>query len=212
MTRVQGKPFSLGGAAEHQSLFNQTPVEPKHLPPTLGPPDHAVHPRSLTHSTQPAPPCPQPGPALQLSESPPACAWLQSSSTNSSLDLPSSLKATLREVFKNRPWKSSSPSASSFPETMDLSWQGLSATETTAVSDLSFNPLTYMVDKQDNTQSSMEAVLVQETERREPVSAATGQEEDVDVTSLTGMLWFVNQTLAMQEDPSAWSSTEQVQT
>ncbi|XP_037537935.1 coiled-coil domain-containing protein 18 [Nematolebias whitei] len=230
-TRLQDKLFSLGGAAEQQNLFNQTlplpalhmftepleprpspPSPPKQLQPSLGPPDHAVHPCSLTRCTQPAHPCPQPSSALQLSGGPPACDCLQSSSINSSLDLPWSLKATVREVLNNRPWKSSSPSISLFPETVDHSWQGLSAAETTLLSDLSFNPLTYMVDKQDNTESSMEAVLVQEAERREPVSATMGQEEDVDVTSLTGMLKFVNQTLAMQEDPSVWSSTEQGQT
>lgn len=225
MTRLQDHVFSLGAAAE-QHLFNQTlslpalhtftePLEPRPSPPSppnqlqssLRPPDHAVDPCSLTHCTQPA--HPQPCSALQLPEGPPACDCLQSSSINSSLDLPSSLKATLREAFNNRTWKSSSPSISLFPETVDHSWQGLSTTETTAASDLSFNPLTYMVDK--HTESSMEALSVQEAESREHVSTTMGQEEDVDLTSLTGMLKFVNQTLAMQEDPSVWSSTEQGQ-
>lgn len=32
------------------------------------------------------------------------------------------------------------------------------------------------------------------------------KEEEMDMSSLTGMLKFVNQTLAMQDDPSLWSS------
>lgn len=102
---------------------------------------------------------------------------------------------------------------------MDHSWQGLSATETSMVSDLSFNPLTYMVDKQNEAELRMEALTVQEAgekQQRETrtgsVSAVVGQQEDSDLTSLAGMLKFVNQTLAMQEDPSVWSSTERVQT
>ena len=71
-----------------------------------------------------------------------------------------------------------------------------------------------MVDEQDDRKLNMEATLMQDGEgeqesesRRESVSTLVGQEEEVDMNSLTGMLRFVNQTLAMQEDPSLWSST-----
>lgn len=149
---------------------------------------------------------------LQLSDSLLPSGWLQSSSINSSTDLPPSLRATLRAALTKHPWESSSASVSTFPETADHSWQGLNASEASAESDGSFNPLTYMVDKPDNTNISMEAEDEQHIEsRRESVSTLVGQEEEVDMSSLTGMLKFVNQTLAMQEDPSAWSSTKQIQ-
>lgn len=86
--------------------------------------------------------------------------------------------------------------------------------EATATSDLSFNPLTYMTDKHDDRNLNMEATSMQEGDderasesRRESVCTLVGQEEEEDMSSLTGMLRFVNQTLAMQEDPSLWSST-----
>lgn len=86
-------------------------------------------------------------------------------------------------------------------------------------SDLSFNPLTYMVDKQEDRNLSMEATSMQEGDdeqasesRRESVCTLVGQEEEVDMSSLTGMLRFVNQTLAMQADPSLWSATGLSQT
>lgn len=70
------------------------------------------------------------------------------------------------------------------------------------------------MDEQDDRKLNMEATLMQDGEgeqesvsRRESVSTLVGQEEEVDMNSLTGMLRFVNQTLAMQEDPSLWSST-----
>lgn len=70
------------------------------------------------------------------------------------------------------------------------------------------------MDEQDDRKLNMEATWLQEGEgeqetesRRESVSTLVGQEEEVDMNSLTGMLRFVNQTLAMQEDPSLWSST-----
>lgn len=81
------------------------------------------------------------------------------------------------------------------------------------VSDLSFNPLTYMMDRQNDAELSMEALTVQEADdeqqretRRGSVGALVGRQEDSDLTSLTGTLKFVKQTLAMQEDPSVWSS------
>lgn len=80
--------------------------------------------------------------------------------------------------------------------------------EATAASDLSFNPLTYRVDKRDDINLSMEDSSVQqgdEEQASESVSTLVGQQEDM--SSLTGMLKFVNQTLAMQEDPSLWTST-----
>lgn len=88
--------------------------------------------------------------------------------------------------------------------------------EVTASSDLSFNPLTYMVDRQEDRNLSRDATLMQEGDdeqgsetRRDSVCTLVGQEEEeqVDMSSLTGMLRFVNQTLAMQDDLSLWSST-----
>lgn len=91
--------------------------------------------------------------------------------------------------------------------------------EATATSDHSFNPLTYMVDEQDDRNLNMEATSTQEgadeqtcESRRESVCTLVGQEEEVDMSTLTGMLRFVNQTLAMQEDPSLWSSTGRSET
>lgn len=139
--------------------------------------------------------------------------WLQSSSIDSSLDLPLSLKATLKEAMSKEPWESSSPSISLFPDTVDHSWQGLSAIDATAATDLSFNPLTYMVDKEEGRNRNTEVTSMQEVDdeqaselRRESVGQEEEEEKEVNMSSLTGMLRFVNQTLAKQEDPSLWSS------
>ncbi|KAM6989144.1 coiled-coil domain-containing protein 18 [Tautogolabrus adspersus] len=135
------------------------------------------------------------------------CDWLQKSSIDSSLDFPLSLKATLRELSK-QPLESTSPSASSFStDTVDHSWQGLSAAEATATPDLSFNPLTYMLDKHDDRDLQEEEDEEQTSEsRRESVNTLVPEEEK-NTSNLTGMMKFVNQTLAMQEDPTLWSST-----
>lgn len=175
MTRLQARISSMGRSAERQILFG-----------------HAASLPALQTLTDP--------PAPSLTNAPsylPASDLLQTSSTGSSVDFPPSLKATLIKP----PWESSSPSAS-FPETADLSWQGLSAAEASASSDSSFNPLTYMVDRDDVQQSES---------RRESESTLVGQEEEEDMGSLTGMLKFVHQTLALQEDPSVWSSGTKTQ-
>lgn len=137
------------------------------------------------------------------------------SSIDSSLDLPPSLKATLREALSKQPWESTSPSVSSFLDSVDHSWQGLGAVDASTTSDNSFNPLTYMVDELDDRNLGLKATAEQEGAseqtselRRESVCTLVGEEE-VDMGTLTGMLRFVNQTLAMQEDPSIWSSTGQ---
>ncbi|MEQ2168892.1 hypothetical protein GOODEAATRI_019340 [Goodea atripinnis] len=248
VTRLQARISSMGRAAERQSLHSHAvslpplhtftdPLEfscsahpsqpsPKWLQtpvPSSSCGDSV--PRHSPTNTQPclSPPAnsyPQSNPAPHLSESLPPCDWLQSSSINSSMNLTPSLKATLRVAVFKQPWESSSPSVSTFPETADHSWKGLSATEASAMSDGSFNPLTYMVDTHNDTHISMEALTVQQGEdvqhsesRRETGSTSVEQEEEeVDLSSLTGMLKFVNQTLAMQEDPSAWSSTKKIQT
>lgn len=208
--------------SEH-SFYPHSPTSSPRNPQTAAAPSskqaHSTRLLSPTHtrtcSSPPADTYLQPTSAPPLShqtESHQTCDWLQSSSLDSSLDLPVSLKATLREALSKQPWESSSPSVSSIPDTVDHSWQGLSATEATATSDLSFNPLTYMADKQDDLH--MEATSMQEGDdeqtselRRDSVCTLVGQEEQVDMSSLTGMLRFVNQTLAMQQDPSLWSST-----
>ncbi|XP_035384414.1 coiled-coil domain-containing protein 18 isoform X2 [Electrophorus electricus] len=63
----------------------------------------------------------------------------------------------------------------------DGGWQGLSTTGLTSTSDMSFNPLTYMVD--------------------------AGETEEEDVDSLSGTLRFVHQTLALQEHHSLCRSS-----
>lgn len=142
-------------------------------------------------------------------------AW---SSIDSSLDLPPSLKATLREVLCKQTWdSSSSPSRSSLQDLVDHSRQGPSAVDTTATSDCSFNPLTYKVDTADDTFLDLEASANQEGasgSRRGSVCTLVGEkeEEEMDMNALTGMLRFVNHTLAMQEEPSLWSSSRQSET
>ena len=91
-------------------------------------------------------------------------------------------------------------------------------------SDHSFNPLTYMVDEDDDknhktdTTSKPERASEQTSgSGRESVCTLVGGEEEEngeegDVSTLTGMLRFVNQTLAMQEDLSLWSSTGRSET
>lgn len=246
MTHPQARVSGLDQAAR-QNLYNHTlslppldkvahapePSSSAHSPPTL--PRELQHTPTHTHSTRlPSPtyvhgrsPPPthmhlQPASAPHCSDSRRIHDWLQSSSVNSSLDLPLSLKAALKEALSKQPWESfssfSSP-VSPFPHEVDHSWQGLSVTETTASPDHSFNPLTYMVDRQDDGSSRMEATSIHKGDdeqlsesRRESVSTVVGEEQEVDMGSLTGMLKFVTQTLAMQEDPSLWSSTGLSQT
>uniref|UniRef100_A0A8D3A116 Coiled-coil domain containing 18 n=1 Tax=Scophthalmus maximus TaxID=52904 RepID=A0A8D3A116_SCOMX len=240
VTHLRARISSLVQAADRHNLYNHTLSHPALAKSTHSPEDSPSAPsppsspekaqttiRSLTHaqstclnsptctrscSSSDAQPNLQHTSATRLSET---HDWLQSSSIDSSLDLPLSLKATLREALNKQPWESSSSSSMS-PFPCD-GWQGLSTTEASATSDLSFNPLTYMVDKQED--GNTEAASVQEEDgdelgesRRESVGTLVGEEEEADMSSLTGMLRFVNQTLAMQEDPSLWSSTGLSQT
>lgn len=185
-----------------------SPSNPSHLPLLLSPTrtHTGTSPSAHTHLQ----PIHSPHPPNQT------CSW---SFIDSSLELPSSVKATLREALNKQPWESSSPSIST---SVDQSWQGLSALEATAASDLSFNPLTYMVDERADRNLATEVTSVpggaheQTSEsRRESVCTLVGQteeEEEVNMSTLTGMLRFVNQTLAKQEDPSLWSSTGRQET
>lgn len=230
VTRLQARISSLERAAERQNLYNHTlslpalhkctqspghstsshspPSSPKkrHTPVCSSAHTQSAHLRSPVHTQT------QPSSAPHLPESHQTLHWLQSSSIDSSLDLPLSLKATLREALNKQPWgESSSSSVSPVPDTVDHSWQGLSAVDATAASDLSFNPLTYMVDKQseenpDTSTKDGDDEWMSES-RRASVRTLVGEEQEVDMSSLTGMLRFVNQTLAMQEDLSLWSST-----
>lgn len=138
-------------------------------------------------------------------------AW---SSIDSSLDLPPSLKATLREVLYKQPWESSSSSLQD--SVHQQGWQGLSTVDATLTSDSSFNPLTYKMDMADDTNLDLEASSQQggaSESKRGSVCTLVGEKEDeMDMTSLTGMLRFVNQTLAMQEDPSLWSASGHAET
>ncbi|XP_068605304.1 coiled-coil domain-containing protein 18 [Brachionichthys hirsutus] len=213
VTRLQARISSLERAAGQQRLCNHTLSLP-----ALHQSTHSPEESSSSHSAPPSPKKPQNRQAVVSSSHGSVtraanCPSSQNSSVDSSLDLPLSLKATLKEALCEQSWEASSPSPSSFQDTVDHSWQGLSGVGATAASDYSFNPLTYMVDEQDGKKLQTEATPTQEGDdgqmkesRRESVSAPVGQ-EDVDMSSLTGMLKFVNQTLAMQEEPSLWSST-----
>lgn len=94
-------------------------------------------------------------------------SWKEASS-DVSLELPESLKASVKAVLE----LPSSPC-----------WQGLSNTELSSSSDMTFNPLTYMLDAEEPEESHMD--------------------------SLSGMLRFVNQTLALQEQHMQVSSRSQ---
>ncbi|GAA6076288.1 coiled-coil domain-containing protein 18 [Tachysurus ichikawai] len=89
-------------------------------------------------------------------------SW-QEASSDVSLELSESLKASVKAAL--RP-----------PSSPRSGWQGLSHTELSSSSDMTFNPLTYMLD------------------REEP--------EEPEMDSLSGMLRFVNQTLALQDQHS----------
>lgn len=226
VTCLQARISSLERAADRQhhnlslpTLFTHSPettadldpTSPRNPPMALPIPTQPTHPLSLAHTpTFPLPPA-HTDPLLSNQTH----AW---SSIDSSLDLPPSLKATLREVLCKQTWESSSsPSLSSLQDLVDYSRQGLSAVDATVTSDCSFNPLTYKVDTADDTLLDLEASANQEgasESRRESVCTLVGEkeEEEMDMNTLTGMLRFVNQTLAMQEDPFLWSSSGQSET
>lgn len=67
------------------------------------------------------------------------------------------------------------------PSSPGSGWQGLSRPDESCTTDSTFNPLTYMLDG---------------TEPEEP-----------ELDSLSGMLRFVNQTLALQESTGKWDRT-----
>lgn len=225
MTRLQARISSLERAAERQHhilplppLFTHPQETTADLDPTYlhNPPMALPIPPHPTHHLSPAPTLTVP-PPLALTE--PLLpnqtqAW---SSIDSSLDLPPSLKATLREVLCKQSWESpfsSSPSLPSLQDLADQSMRGLGAADATAASDCSFNPLTYKVDPAEDATLDLEAPAHQEgarESRRGSVCTLVGEEgeEETDKDTLTGMLRFVNQTLAMQEDPFLWSSSRQ---
>ncbi|XP_027013980.2 coiled-coil domain-containing protein 18 [Tachysurus fulvidraco] len=89
-------------------------------------------------------------------------SW-QEASSDVSLELSESFKASVKAALKP-------------PSSPRGGWQGLSHTELSSSSDMTFNPLTYMLD------------------REEP--------EEPEMDSLSGMLRFVNQTLALQDQHS----------
>ncbi|XP_075877084.1 coiled-coil domain-containing protein 18 isoform X2 [Nelusetta ayraudi] len=214
VTRLQARISSLERAADrhHHTLSLPALLPPRlphspHLPPsarsTPSSPKGALSPDPIGPLLLLSPPHPPAATSHLQPPHPPnqTCSW---SLADSSLDLPESVKATLREALSKQPWESSSTSLSA-SSSVEQSWQGLSALEASAASDLSFNPLTYMTD---GKLRAKEGVLEQANEsRRESVSTLVGQEEVEDMSTLTGMLRFVNQTLAKQEDPSLWSST-----
>lgn len=215
VTRLQAKISSLERAADRQQLSLKLPRSPD--PSSLS---HSPHtsPKKLqltvqsptqTHYAQ----IPSTSQLFHPSEDQKVQDWLQSSTNDSSLDLPLSLKATLKEALKEQPWESRS-STSSFPGTVDHSWQGLTSADASQTSDLSFNPLTYMVENQDETKYNTTLRLERDEEqgcdsRRELMGTLVAPDKDEamdNVSTLTGMLRFVNQTLAMQDDLSLWSS------
>lgn len=83
--------------------------------------------------------------------------------SDASLELSDSLKASVQAALQP-------------PSSPVQTWQGLTSHEASCSTDMTFNPLTYMLDQE------------------EP--------EEADLDSLSGMLRFVNQTLALQEQQS----------
>lgn len=214
VTRLQARISSLERAADRQHHNLSLPTLVTHSSQTaadLGP-TSPRNPLFVPTSNQPSCPVSPTFPFPPGRTDPPLSnqthAW---SSIDSSLDLPPSLKATLREVFSKQAWESSSPSSSSLQDALDQQgWQGLSAVDTTATSDGSFNPLTYKVDV--DLEASPQPGGASELRRESSCTLVGEEEEELDMNSLTGMLRFVNQTLAMQEDPSLWSSSGQAET
>ncbi|XP_060899410.1 coiled-coil domain-containing protein 18 [Labrus mixtus] len=225
VTRLQARLSSLERAADRQNLFNHSLCLPAmyssqgssspHSPqssPRMSQTTAMTSNNPLSaplFSPTPQRTCLSPLPHTQPFSAPflsnQTCDWLQRSSIDSSLDFPLSLKATLRELSK-QPLESTSPSASSFStDTVDHSWQGLSAAEATATPDLSFNPLTYMLDRHDDRGLQEEDEEPTSESRRESVTTLVPEEENK--SHLTGMMKFVNETLAMQEDLTLWSSS-----
>ncbi|XP_051989334.1 LOW QUALITY PROTEIN: coiled-coil domain-containing protein 18-like [Xyrauchen texanus] len=104
-----------------------------------------------------------------------ACSSLSSwhnTFSDTSLELSDSLKASVQAALLP-------------PPSPDQAWQGLTTSEVTSTTDMSFNPLTYMLDQE------------------EP--------EESDLDTLSGMLRFVNHTLALQEQQSFCNTSTQKQ-
>ncbi|KAJ8011364.1 hypothetical protein DPEC_G00057380 [Dallia pectoralis] len=207
VTRLQARMSSLDRATElHRtnSYLHPDPSQPS-SPPTrrCSPPrTHSYSPSGQNHTRTPHRLASNSPPATPDSDQPPQTHTPDCSTgasiVDSSLDLPESLKDSLRGVLGQHLPRGSSLSRSPTPHHPDLSWQGLSRLDATS-SDLSFNPLTYMVDDkgvvEERNGTGGESLLGRQTQ------------EEVDMSSLTGMLRFVNQTLALQDDPSLWGSS-----
>ncbi|KAF3858777.1 hypothetical protein F7725_011978 [Dissostichus mawsoni] len=152
----------------HSSESSSPPSSPHKTPATLPSPEHAHLPRPrLTpppHTYLP----PASAPRLSIQ----SCDWL-SNSVDSSLDLPLSLKETLKEALSKHPVETQEHGRDTEAPSMQLG------------------------DDEEQISES----------RRESVNTLVGEEVEGDMSSLTGMLRFVNKTLAMQEDASLWSST-----
>lgn len=217
MTRLQARISSLERAADRQHHTLSLPTLFTHSPETTADPapTSPKNPRMFvpvsTELTRPVSPThtvafPFPPGHTDPLLSNQTHAW---GSIDSSLDLPPSLKATLREVLYKQPWELSSSSLQDSVHQQD--WLGLSAVDATLTSDSSFNPLTYKMDMADDTNLDLEASS-QQGGASESKREVGEKEEEMDMTSLTGMLRFVNQTLAMQEDPSLWSASGQAET
>ena len=193
---------------------------PSALDPRSSPPPAAVH----TGAGPPPRPLALDRSSLSLPPSERSTlAWLRSTSADSSLDLPPELRAALRDALSRRPRESSarhstSPHPDPDPHPVDQSWQGLSSLEPdttgttttpTSASDLSFNPLTYMLDQAGGEDEEEE----EEDGGRGGGAKPSGEWDEGPagrsggpLGSLSGMLRFVNQTLAMQEDTSLWDA------
>ncbi|XP_061550593.1 coiled-coil domain-containing protein 18 isoform X1 [Phycodurus eques] len=205
VTRLQAKISRLERAAERQNpaVYNTLsslssahpllhPQEDSSSPhcPSSSPKMRPANSISPPHTPWTSLPC-------QTKTSPPSDAGLQlllqSCSNDLSLELPPSLKRTLREALSQQPWESSCS------DTIDPSWQGLSSTEPSSSCEISFDPLTYMGGE---TISSTERTMMEEEDDERVGPDTPGNH----TSSLAGMLRFVNQTLANQKDPSLWSS------
>ncbi|KAI4894106.1 hypothetical protein NFI96_020168, partial [Prochilodus magdalenae] len=159
ITRLQAKISSLERAAElHDATLHHPTLHESSTFPSISPSLKDLRPFSPSHKDH-----------FSRSSLCSSTTW-NNASSDSSLELSESLKASVQEALR-------------CPSSPGADWQGLNNPDLTSTSDTTFNPLTYMLDE--------------------------GEAEEPDMDTLSGMLKFVNQTLALQEQHSLCSSHTQ---